>query len=105
MELQELEDKIQSSDALLIYFSGANCNVCKALQPKLLAAFKDNYPLIEQLSLEVEQNPEISAQFGVFAVPTVIIYFDGKEVQRKARNISVDGLLQDIQRPYSLFFD
>ena len=104
MNIEELNQKIKNTPALMIYFSGANCGVCKILQPKITEAFKENYPQIEQIVLEVEEYPEIAGQLNVFAMPTIIIYFDGNEINRKARNLSVDALIQEIKRPYGLFF-
>ncbi len=104
MTLENIEEKIKTTPAIMLYFSGASCNVCKVLHPKLTKAFQDRYPLIEQISIEVEQYPQIAGQFNVFALPTVIVYFDGKEINRKSRNLSVDRFLDEIQRPYGLFF-
>jgi len=104
LTLSEVEQIIQSNDAVMLYFSGANCGVCKVLHPKIEKAFSQYYPLIKQIKIDVEQYPQIAGQFGVFALPTIVIYFDGKEFNRKSRNISVDGLLSEIKRPYELFF-
>jgi len=104
MNIEQLNEKIKSTPALMVYFSGEYCGVCQVLQPKILDAFKEEFPKIEQLILTVEENPQIAAQFNVFAMPTVIIYFDGKEINRKARNLSVQALVDEIKRPYGLFF-
>ena len=32
---QQVEEAINKNDAVLIYFSGENCSVCKVLKPKL----------------------------------------------------------------------
>lgn len=104
MNIEILDNLIKTKPALMVYFSGANCSVCKSLHPKITSAFKKHYPLIEQLTIEVEQYPKIAGQFNVFTLPTIIIYFDGAEINRKSRNLSVDGLLSEIQRPYGLFF-
>jgi len=104
MNIEQLNEKIKSTPALMLYFSGAHCGVCKVLHPKITSAFKEKFPKIEQLTLTVEENPKIAAQFNVFSMPTVIIYFDGNEINRKARNLSVQALVDEIQRPYGLFF-
>jgi hypothetical protein len=51
------------------------------------------------------ESPEVAAQNSIFAVPTLVIYFDGKEYLRKSRNIGLLELQKDIERPYSLMFD
>jgi len=104
MNIEELNNIIKIKPAVMVYFSGAYCGVCKVLHPKIIKAMKKYYPLIEQINLEVEQYPEIAGQFNVFALPTIIIYFDGKEINRKSRNISINGFISELKRPYGLFF-
>jgi len=104
MNIEELNEKIKATPALMLYFSGAHCGVCKILHPKITKAFEEEFPKIEQLTLTVEDYPEIAAQLNVFTMPTVIVYFDGNEINRKSRNLSVDALIDEIKRPYGLFF-
>jgi thiol-disulfide isomerase/thioredoxin len=104
MNIDILNNKIKTTPALMIYFSGIHCGVCQVLHPKMQKAFNDNYPKIEQLEIKTEENIELAREFNVFAMPTILVYFDGKEINRKARNLSVEQLIQEIKRPYSLFF-
>ena len=104
MTIDELKQQIKSNEALLVYFSGEHCGVCKTLKPKIQSAFNATYPKIKQLEIKTEENIELARQFNVFALPTIIVYFDGAEFQRKERNISVDGFISDVKRPYELFF-
>jgi hypothetical protein len=48
--------------------------------------------------------PEVAAQNRVFAVPTLLVYFDGREYIRKSRNIGIGELEREIERPYSMIF-
>jgi len=105
MEIEELKQIINNNDAVMVYFSGEFCGVCKVLQPKIKEAFEDEFPKIKQIYLEADNYKQTAIEFGVFAVPTIIVYFDGKEFARKSRNLSVGGFVQELQRPYGLFFD
>jgi len=104
MKLEELNNRIKNTPAVMLYFSGENCGVCKALKPKLKEAFLKHYPKMEQIEIPVEQNPKIAGQFNIFSLPTIIIYFDGKEFNKKVRNLSVEAFIDEIKRPYSLYF-
>jgi thioredoxin-like negative regulator of GroEL len=105
MNLEEVNELIKSKPALMLYFSGEFCGVCKVLHPKISAAIKEEFPLLEQQTLTAEHNPKIAAQLNVFTLPTIIVYFEGKEFIRKVRNISVFGFVDEVKRPYGLFFD
>jgi len=104
MTIDELNKQIKTNDALLVYFSGEHCGVCKTLKPKIFEAFSNTYPKIKQLEIKTEENLELTRQFNIFSLPTILVFFDGNEFQRKERLISVDGLINDIKRPYELFF-
>ena len=104
MTIDELNKQIKTNDALLVYFSGEHCGVCKTLKPKIFEAFSNTYPKIKQLEIKTEENLELTRQFNIFCLPTILVFFDGNEFQRKERLISVDGLISDVKRPYDLFF-
>ncbi len=99
------EQIISSSDALLLYFSHDGCNVCKVLRPKLECLLNDNYPKFKFTYINTVEQPEVAAQFQVFTVPTVLVYFEGKEYFRFSRNIGLSQLEDAIKRPYHLLFD
>lgn len=105
MNIEELENEIQTNDAVLIYFSGKNCGVCTALMPKIRSSFEINFPKIKQIFINVNNHPKIAAKYGIFTVPSILIYFDKKETRRESRYISVDQLIQNTKRSYTLFFN
>ncbi|MFP4024195.1 MAG: thioredoxin family protein [Thiohalospira sp.] len=88
----------------LFYFSHEKCNVCKVLKPKIHNLLSQNFPKIKMFYCNTELYPEIAAQNSVFTVPTIIIYFEGKEFFRKSRNIGIQELASDLERPYSILF-
>ncbi len=105
MTLEQCKQTISDEPAILIYFSGVGCGVCTALQPKIKKAFEENYPKIKQYYFDIEEYKEIAINFNVFSMPTVLVFLDGKEFVRKSRNMSVDGIINDLQRPYNLFIE
>lgn len=102
MNLDELKSIIKSEMGVLLYFSGENCNVCKALRPKYKELFDKEFPKIRQIYLDAHENPEISAHFQVFSVPTAIVFLDGQEFIREGRAVSLYALSQKLSRPYQL---
>jgi len=105
MTIEDIQSKIRNNNATMLYFSGEDCGVCHALMPKIKESFSSNFPKIEQIYISASQYPQIAASFSVFTIPTIIVFFDGKEFIKKSRHISVSGLNEEIQRPYGLFFD
>jgi len=101
-DLNELKSKLQEEMAMVLYFSSPSCSVCHVLKPKLMQALEDAYPTIGRYHADISLTPEIAAEFQVFSAPTIIVFLEGREFIRKGRALSVDGLLQEIKRPYEL---
>ncbi|MBD3789810.1 MAG: thioredoxin family protein [Campylobacterales bacterium] len=102
MTLEELQNIIRSEVGVMLYFSGEHCNVCHALRPKFKEVFDEHFPLLKQIYLDAHENLEISAHFGVFSVPTMIVFMDGREFTREGRAVSLHQLTQKLQRPYEM---
>ncbi len=104
MNLNDIQSLIARKPAVLLYFWGKHCNVCHALQPKLFAAMEENFPEVDLVSLDVGEHADIAAHYGVFSIPTAILFLDGREFERIGRNVSIPALVEKIRRPYELLF-
>lgn len=102
MTLEELQNTIRTEVGVLLYFSGESCNVCHALRPKFKELFDKEFPQIKQIYLDAHENLEISANFQVFSVPTMIVFLDGREFIREGRAVSLHQMTEKLQRPYIL---
>ncbi|MFA6192300.1 MAG: thioredoxin family protein [Sulfurimonas sp.] len=100
--IEEIQNIVKESPAVMLYFSAPTCNVCHALKPKLLEAINENFDKFEVISVDTSTCQEITAQFGVFAIPTILIFLDGREFLRKSRHMSVDEVIREIKRPYEI---
>lgn len=102
--LAEYNKLVATEAALLIYFSTDECNVCKVLKPKVGEMLIANFPKIKLIYVNLNQSPEIAAQNRIFAVPTLLVFFEGREYIRKSRNFGLDELKNEIDRPYQMMF-
>jgi thioredoxin-like negative regulator of GroEL len=100
--IEKIEDTIINNLAVMLYFSAPTCNVCHALKPKLLDAIESNFKTFEVISIDTSIDQEVAAHFNVFAIPTVLIFLDGKEFIRKSRHMSVSEVVNEIKRPYDI---
>jgi thioredoxin-like negative regulator of GroEL len=103
-QIDEFNDFIKSNSAALVYFSTSECNVCKILKPKTLEFINDNFPLIKAAYVDCENGKGLAAQNRVFTVPAIVIFFEGNEFIRKARNFNFSDLYEELNRTYSLLF-
>jgi thioredoxin 1 len=102
--LENLEAELAGEGALLVYFSSETCSVCKVLKPKVAEFVKENYPHLRTAYVDTQLSPLLAGQYRIFAIPTILLFFEGKEHVRFSRNISLHQLDHAISRPYSLIF-
>jgi len=82
-DLDTYNDILEKEDAVLVYFSHEQCNVCKVLKPKVAELLENNFPKMKMYYADTVLNPEISGQNKIFSVPTVLAFFGGRETFRK----------------------
>jgi thioredoxin-like negative regulator of GroEL len=104
MNKEDLSAALGKNPMILAYFSTPDCNVCKVLRPKVEALLQEQYPECAFIYIDCVEYKETAAQFSVFAVPTLILFIEGKESIRKSRNVSLYDLSSEIERPYNLLF-
>jgi len=100
--LDHLESILEENIAAIIYFTSPKCNVCKVLRPKLMELTEKTYPDMGRFFVDISETPEIAAHYSVFAAPTILVLFEGKEFARKSRSMSPELLMKEIERPYSI---
>ena len=102
--LEVLAEKIRDKKGLLVYFSTESCSVCKVLKPKVAELLQDSFPLMESCYVDTDKSPLISGQHRVFSIPTILLFFQGREQKRFIRNIGLNQLEEAIEKPYHLVF-
>jgi thioredoxin-like negative regulator of GroEL len=102
--LELLEEKIAQEEGILLYFSNESCSVCRVLKPRVLELLQQQFPRMSAYYIDTDKSPVISGQHRVFTIPTILIFFQGKEQSRFSRNISMHQLEAAIGKPYDLIF-
>ena len=105
IDLPTIQNEIRANSAILIYFFSNNCAPCISLRPKVQALINENYEKIKMILIDSEQHPEITAQFGVFANPSILLFFEGNEHLRWSKYVSISQIEEAIDRPYNLLFE
>lgn len=95
---------VLTKNAATIYFHSPECSVCKVLLPKLDNMLMECYPNLPLYVVKANEMLELCASLRVFAYPSVLIYFEGKETLRLSRNINLASLSEILERPYGLMF-
>lgn len=104
-KLEDVKSILAENPAVLIYFYNDDCAPCISLRPKVENLIDKVFPKMDMVWVNSKLSPKIPANFGVFANPTIILFFDGKETRRFSKYISVSELEESVSRYYSLLFD
>lgn len=104
MTPEELKEKVASTTGIVLYFKNDKCAPCMALRPKIEELVLNQFPKMEFLILDTMQQPLLSSAYNVFANPTILVFFEGKEYIRKSKYIGTNELAEDISRFYQMVF-
>lgn len=90
IELKSVDQLLEiqtQDDPYVLYISTQDCNVCKAIHPKMVDVINNQMPIY---SIDASVTPEISGQLLVFSVPTIILMNQQREVYRESRFIQFE---------------
>ena len=80
---QGLEEKVLESDGLVAVGFLDFCSIpCDHFRPELKAVAEMLDGKIDFFRIDVTENPTITDELGVQAVPTLLVFRDGEEVAR-----------------------
>jgi len=94
-------EKVIRKGIVLVDFWAPWCSPCRAMEPVLddLASHLEGKGLITKIN--VDENPSISSRYGIFSIPTMIIFHDGKEFRRFTGGQSSEKLQKIITDQYN----
>ena len=101
---EAVRQQIKNEMGVLLYFYNDDCPPCISLRPKVESLVNGHFPKMKLIWVNSKTNPEIPAFYGVFANPTILVFFDGKEFKRFSKYVSINELETAIERYYSLAF-
>jgi thioredoxin 1 len=78
----EFDTVIHSGDKVLVDFFATWCGPCKFIAPVLEELGEELAPGQQIVKLDIDENPQVANAYQVTAVPTMILFQDGREVNR-----------------------
>ena len=82
---------------VLVDFYANWCGPCKMLSPVLEEITNDRSE-VNVVKIDVDQNENISKEFGVMSIPTVLLFKDGNLIDKKVGFQTKDEIMEWINK-------
>ena len=95
--MEVFTDLISSSEPVVVMYYAEWCKTCNALFPVLEQVKASHGNSIRVVKVDVEKNRELTLNYSVLSVPTVLIFKEGKQLWRQSGGIDADELSKIVE--------
>lgn len=92
------KDVLGSNKPVLVDFWAEWCAPCRMLAPTVAAVAEHYVETATVVKLNVDDNPSTAQRYGIKGIPTLILFRDGKEVERVVGATSKDSISKMIDK-------
>ncbi|MBX2994724.1 MAG: thioredoxin [Bdellovibrionaceae bacterium] len=92
------ENEIKANSLVLVDFWAEWCGPCRAIGPKLEEIGQEMGEKVTILKLDVDNNQNVAAKFGIRSIPTMILFKNGQPVDQVMGNLPKDNIVSFIQK-------
>ena len=85
-------DVLKSGTPVLVDYWAEWCGPCKAIAPILEEVAKDYGPRLQIAKMNVDDNRDVPAKFGIRGIPTLMLFKDGQLAATKVGALSKSQL-------------
>lgn len=80
---QNFESEVLKSDVpVLVDFHATWCGPCKALAPVVEELANEYAGKAKMAKIDIDEAPNVASSHGIMAVPTLILFKDGREIEK-----------------------
>ena len=96
------QDVLQSTKPVLVDFWAEWCAPCRMIGPIIDQIASDFASSASVVKLNVDDNTARAQRFGIKGIPTLILFSEGKEVERVVGATSKDSITRIIEKYVSV---
>ena len=92
---EDFEEKVIGSQKTVIVDFFANwCGPCKMIAPIVAEIAEEKEGLIKVGKIDVDEQAELALKYGIVSIPTLLLFDDGKVMEKKVGYCDKDELLE-----------
>ena len=92
------QDVLGAGKPVLVDFWAEWCAPCRMLAPTVEAVAEEHANTANVVKLNVDDNPSTAQRYGIKGIPTLILFRDGKEVERVVGATSKESIMKMIEK-------
>lgn len=77
---EQLKAMLEANKIVLVDFFATWCGPCKMIAPFIEQVAEEYAGKAAVAKIDVDEEPELAAQFGIESIPTVILFKDGQPI-------------------------
>ncbi len=95
------EKEIKKNKLVIVDFWAPWCMPCRMLTPILEKLEKEYDGKVEFAKLNTDENPAIASKFGIFSIPTVMMFYQGEIVNTFIGAMPESAVKHEIEKALS----
>jgi len=89
------KEVIKSEEPVVVDFFAEWCGPCKAMGPALEQVAQEMAGKVKVVKIDVDQNPEVTQKYRIQAMPTLMVFKDGKVAAQQVGALVQKKKLED----------
>jgi len=85
---------ISNSSVAVVDFWAPWCGPCRMMAPNFEEASRMLAPKVQFVKVNTEESPMVASTFGIRSIPTLIVFKDGKEVERVSGALPTQAIVE-----------
>lgn len=96
---KSFNELVQQSDLpVLVDFWAEWCGPCRMVAPVIEQIAKEYKGKLRVVKVNVDEKPQVSAQYGIQSIPTLMIFHRGKILMRQSGALPYNALKGEIEK-------
>jgi thioredoxin 1 len=89
---QELEQKIQNGEKVIVEMWAPWCGPCRMLKPVFERVAQNNDTDVQMYTLNIDENRDTAVKYGVRSIPTIKVFNGGEVKETRVGVIAEQGI-------------